>query len=105
MSLPRHGEIFPYDEGTTLPDRALAHRLDESPAGYSWRVALQRGPLPLHQPASCCNQNTRPLNAKAANGKLWVNQFSQSKGPLQEEGASEEKGLRNSSRSLVAYQD
>ena len=57
MSLPRHGEIYPYDEGTTRMDRASAHRLDESPAGYSWRVALQHGPLPLHQLAPCCNQN------------------------------------------------
>ncbi len=29
MSLRRHGEIYPYDEGTTRPDRAPAHRLDE----------------------------------------------------------------------------
>jgi len=26
------------------------HRLDEFPVGYSWRVALQHGPRPLHQP-------------------------------------------------------
>jgi len=57
MSLQRHREIYPYDEGTTRLDRAPAHRLDESPAGYSWRGALQHGPLPLHQPALCCNQN------------------------------------------------
>lgn len=57
MSLQRHREIYPYDEGTTPLDRAPAHRLDESPAGYSWRGALQHGPLPLHQPALCCNQN------------------------------------------------
>jgi hypothetical protein len=29
---------------------ALTHRVDESPVGYSWRVALQQSPLPLHQP-------------------------------------------------------
>jgi len=28
---------------------ALAHRADESPVGYSWRVALQQSSLPLHQ--------------------------------------------------------
>jgi len=28
----------------------LAHRLDEFPVGYSWRVALQHGPLLLYQP-------------------------------------------------------
>jgi hypothetical protein len=27
---------------------------DESPAGYSWRVALQQSPLPLQQPRSPC---------------------------------------------------
>ena len=27
-----------------------AHRLDEFPVGYSWRVALQQSPLPLYQP-------------------------------------------------------
>jgi hypothetical protein len=57
MSLQRHGEIYPYDEGTTQLDRAPAHRLDEFPAGYSWRGALQHGPLPLHQPTPCCIQN------------------------------------------------
>ena len=25
------------------------HRVDEPPVGYSWRVALQQSPLPLHQ--------------------------------------------------------
>jgi hypothetical protein len=25
------------------------HRVDEYPVGYSWRVALQQSPLPLHQ--------------------------------------------------------
>jgi hypothetical protein len=29
---------------------ALAHRADESPVGYSWRVALQQCSLLLHQP-------------------------------------------------------
>jgi len=32
--------------------RSLAHLLDEFPAGYSWWVALQQSPLPLHQPAN-----------------------------------------------------
>jgi len=26
-----------------------AHRLDELPTGYSWRVALQQSPLALHR--------------------------------------------------------
>ena len=35
MSFLRHLEIFPSDEGETLSGSALAHRLDEFPAGYS----------------------------------------------------------------------
>jgi len=29
--------------------RSRAHPLDEFPVGYSWQVALQQSPLPLHQ--------------------------------------------------------
>ena len=35
---------------------ALTHRADESPVGYSWRVALQQSPLPLHQPRATLQQ-------------------------------------------------
>ena len=35
MSFFRHGEIYHFDEGAILADHALAHRNDESPAGYS----------------------------------------------------------------------
>jgi hypothetical protein len=35
MSFLRHGEIYPFDEGAITQDRALAHRKDEFPAGYS----------------------------------------------------------------------
>jgi hypothetical protein len=35
MSFLRHLEIFPSDEDETLSGSALAHRLDEFPAGYS----------------------------------------------------------------------
>ena len=61
MSFHRHLEIYhPMSicwlrkdlsvEGATVESRSLAHRLDESPVGYSWRDALQQSPLPLHQP-------------------------------------------------------
>ena len=54
MSFLRHREPHPTDEWLSKRARpeghALAHRVDESPVGYSWRVALQRCPLPLHQP-------------------------------------------------------
>jgi hypothetical protein len=68
MSFQRHGEIYPYDEGTPHSDRAPAHRLDESLAGYSWRV-LRHGPLPFHEPAQCCKPKPMVFNAKAANSK------------------------------------
>jgi hypothetical protein len=35
MSFLRHGEIFPSDGAPTLESNAPAHRLDESPVGYS----------------------------------------------------------------------
>src|ERR1035437_2329779 len=35
MSFLRHGEIFPSDGAPTLGSNAPAHRLDESPVGYS----------------------------------------------------------------------
>jgi hypothetical protein len=35
MSFPRHGEIFPFDGDATARVSAPAHRLDESPVGYS----------------------------------------------------------------------
>ena len=54
MSFLRHTETHQPDERLRKRARpeghALAHRYDESPVGYSWRVALQQSPLPLHQP-------------------------------------------------------
>jgi len=35
MSFSRHGEIFPSDGGADDQVHAPAHRLDESPVGYS----------------------------------------------------------------------
>jgi hypothetical protein len=35
VSFSRHGEIFPSDGGATAGVNAPAHRLDESPVGYS----------------------------------------------------------------------
>lgn len=63
MSFLRHWEIYQVYTGLSVerarPDsRALAHRLDESPVGYSWRVALQQSPLPLHQPKLILRQPT-----------------------------------------------
>jgi hypothetical protein len=66
MSFLRHQEIYQVSEprftdGLLLErarprGHALTHRLDESPVGYSWRVALQQSPLPLHQPEATLQQ-------------------------------------------------
>src|SRR5208283_695214 len=55
MSFWRHGEIYPCDEGHSLATVPWLIAVDESPAGYSWRVALQQSPRPLHQPPRLCN--------------------------------------------------
>ena len=60
MSFLRHQETHQSDdlecERARRNRHALAHRADESPVGYSWRVALQQSPLPLHQPAATLQQ-------------------------------------------------
>ncbi|MGC2185023.1 MAG: hypothetical protein WA637_17230, partial [Terriglobales bacterium] len=56
--------------------------VDESPAGYSWQVALQQSPLPLHQPELYCPSSTSPDNASAANGGMSLNWLSQPRGPV-----------------------
>ena len=55
MSFLRHREIYRSDEVFAEWERQSllpppAHRLDEFPVGYSWRVALRQSSLPLHQP-------------------------------------------------------
>jgi len=71
MSFLRHREIYQVLE-PSLPDllfierarpsgHALTHRLDESPVGYSWRVALQQSPRPLHQPLPTLRQSLGEL--------------------------------------------
>jgi len=60
MSFLRHQETHQSGDlqwKRARPDgNALAHQDDESPVGYSWRVALQQSPLPLHQPAATLQQ-------------------------------------------------
>ena len=43
MSFLRHREIYPSDGGAIVAGRAPAHRLDESPAGYSSAVCSPAG--------------------------------------------------------------
>jgi len=63
MSFLRHKEIYqsdePLSERARLCGHALAHRLDEFPVGYSWRVALQQRPLPLRQPLPILQKPSR----------------------------------------------
>ena len=62
MSFLRNWEVYQVSQGRLCQkverarsrDHALAHRLDETPVGYSWRVALQQSPLPLRQPTVLC---------------------------------------------------
>ena len=53
MSFLRHWEIYRVRKTLVrerqTARRSRAHPLDEFPAGYSWRVALQQCPLPLRQ--------------------------------------------------------
>ena len=72
MSLLRHGEIYPYEEGTihrTVPQLILWMSLQLAIPGG---CALQQGPLPLHQPASCCNNNQRRSTQKQRTANLWL---------------------------------
>lgn len=73
MSFLRHQEIYqvsqPGWQSELLVERArphghaLTHRLDESPVGYSWRVALKQSPLPLHQPSTTLRQSPSDLQS------------------------------------------
>ena len=57
--------------------------VDESPAGYSWRGALQQSPLPLHQPRSGCVKVVLPVENFTANGAQSLNYVSQPRGQVQ----------------------
>lgn len=70
MSFLRHQEIYQVSQPSCESElvkrarpcgHALTHRLDESPVGYSWRVALQQSPLPLHQPCATLRQSRNEL--------------------------------------------
>jgi len=82
MSFLRHEEIYHCEEGVTRKDHALAHRNDESPAGYS-----SAGCAPA-EPASASPASASMLGfmfyAKifAANGKLSPISLSQLRGAV-----------------------
>ena len=88
MSFSRHGEIYHFDEGRSgegaVPaNHALAHRNDESPAGYSSAGCSPAVPASA-SPASAILLGCI-LIAKdfAANGKLSLITVSHSRGSLQ----------------------
>ena len=58
-------------------DRAPPITMDEFPAGYSWRVALQQSPRPLHQPTPLCGCTRFNVNATSSNGTLSLFRLSQ----------------------------
>ena len=87
MSFLRHGEIYQPDVGRwgreRHHDRSLAHRSDESPADYSWRVALQQRSLPRHQPGAILKSITQFVHIKTANCNCHLSVLSHLTGPPQ----------------------
>jgi hypothetical protein len=99
MSFPRHGEIYRSDverqsrgprgqvfvrgvesRGRHPPHAPGAHRLDESPAGYSLQVALPQSLPPLHRPGSERDKVVLLVENFAANGEHSVNCLCQPRG-------------------------
>jgi len=87
MSFFRHEEIYPcdegdYGEGATPQDHALAHRNDESPAGYSSAGCSPAEPASA-SPAGAIMQGVISLDKDfAANGKLSLFSLSQLRGAV-----------------------
>ncbi len=87
MSFSRHGEIYHCGEdrgreGAILANRALAHRNDESPAGYSSAGCSPAEPASASPAGAILLMSI--LNAKdfAVNGKLSLITLSQPRGSL-----------------------
>ena len=89
MSFLRHLEIYQVSEhrlrDTELkrarPDAApLLIQLDESPVGYSWRVALQQSPLPLHQPLLLCDDRLATCKKAFVGSRTQLNLWSHFRG-------------------------
>ena len=56
--------------GNRPEDRSPGTHRNESPAGYSWRVALQQSPLPLLLPGPFWKKGVFGTKHKAANGEV-----------------------------------
>jgi len=82
MSFLRHGEIYHCGEGAIPQDHALAHRNDESPAGYSSAGCSPAEPASA-SPASAIMLRWFSLaKVFAANGKLSLILLSQLRGAV-----------------------
>ena len=62
--------------------RSGTHR-NEFPTGYSWRVALQQSPLPLHRSISFCNRGPVLVHSFPANGRCPLPRLSHPWGEAQ----------------------
>jgi hypothetical protein len=86
MSFFRHEEIYPCEEGATLPNRAPAHRNDESPAGYSSAGCAPAEPASASPASAIIIGLISSAKIFAANGKLSLISLSQLRGAVQENG-------------------
>ena len=87
MSFIRHEEIYPcdeggYGEGAVPQDHALAHRNDESPAGYSSAGCSPAAPASASPAAAIILWLIFSTKFFAANGKLSPIPLSQLKGAV-----------------------
>jgi hypothetical protein len=88
MSFLRHWEVYQVSqdgfcqtvERARSRDHALAHRLDETPVGYSWRVVLQQSPLPLRQPKILCKYANADASKHSPRYTPTLNSWSHSRG-------------------------
>ena len=115
MSFLRHREPHQADEqlkSSELSDErarpfghALAHPADESPVGYSWRVALQHCPLPLHQPRLIVSKRSVEGNNFFDPVRLWLNFLSHSWGAVHLETPSAEARwyLEDASHNILGF--
>jgi hypothetical protein len=82
MSFFRHGEIYHFDEGATFRDRALAHRNDEFPVGYSSAGCSPALPASASPTSGIMVWFTSNAKNFAANGNLSLISLSHLKGAL-----------------------
>jgi len=82
MSFLRHGEIYHCGEGAIPQDHALAHRNDESPAGYSSAGCSPAEPASASPASAILLRWFSLAKVFAANGKLSLILLSQLRGAV-----------------------